>query len=90
MWEGRAGGRPSHMLHPGSGLLSLDAMSNSYNAAPPVPPAVTVTAGTAIKIGFFGALGAFLLWLIVSVVLGIVGIILAAAGLLAFWPDLPR
>lgn len=61
-------------------------MSDSYNAATPSPSTVTISAGTAIKIGFFGALGAFLLWLIVSVVLGIIGIILAAAGLLAFWP----
>jgi hypothetical protein len=42
---------------------------------------VNLSAGTAFKIGFFGALGAFVLWLIVSIVVGVIGLILAAAGL---------
>ena len=51
-------------------------------AAP--PEKIRIGAGTAVKLGFFGALGAFLFALIVYVVLGIVGLLLFAAGALPF------
>ena len=41
---------------------------------------VTVSAGTAFKIGFFGAFGAAVAGIILSIVFFIVGLILAAAG----------
>ena len=46
-----------------------------------------VGAGTAIKIGFFGAFGVFLFSLVVSIILGIVGL-LAGAALIPFFRDL--
>lgn len=49
------------------------------------PPTVRIGAGTAIKIGFFGAFGAFLFGLIVSVILTVLGLLLGAAAL---WPML--
>jgi hypothetical protein len=53
-------------------------MSNQYSAG---PQQVRITAGTAVKIGFFGALGAVLFSLILSIVLAIVALVLEAAGL---------
>jgi hypothetical protein len=41
---------------------------------------VRIGAGTALKFGFFAAFGVFLFYLILSVVLGMVALILAAAG----------
>ena len=55
-------------------------MSNSY--APTEPPKLRITAGTAFKLGFFGALGIFVFYLVVSIVFGILAIIALAAGLL--------
>ena len=43
------------------------------------PRKVQVAAGTALKAGFFGALGAFLFYLVISVVLGVVALVLAVA-----------
>jgi|tagenome__1003787_1003787.scaffolds.fasta_scaffold20540887_2 hypothetical protein len=64
-------------------------MSASYG--PPPRTTVNVRAGTAFKLGFFGALGAFVLWLVVTIVLGVLGLILAAAGLLTnFWSQFTR
>jgi uncharacterized membrane protein len=60
-------------------------MSTPYAQSP-----VRISAGTAVKLGFFAALGAFLFWLIVSVFFLVIGLILAAAGLLAGLPSLPR
>lgn len=48
------------------------------------PPTLRVSAGTAIKIGFFGAFGAMLFGLIVSVILAVIGLIFGAAALLPF------
>jgi hypothetical protein len=46
-----------------------------------VPPEkVRIGAGTALKFGFFAAFGIFLFYLILSVILGTVAILLAAAG----------
>ena len=42
---------------------------------------VRVGAGTALKFGFFAAFGVFLFYVILSVVLGIVALLLGAAGL---------
>ncbi|HET8914480.1 MAG TPA: hypothetical protein VFM91_02125 [Propionibacteriaceae bacterium] len=53
-------------------------MSNSYGVA--ASDKVRIGAGTALKFGFFVAFGAFLFYLILSVVLGAVWIFLAAAG----------
>jgi hypothetical protein len=43
---------------------------------------VRIGAGTAFKFGFFAAFGVFLFYLILSVLLGIVALLLAAAGTL--------
>jgi hypothetical protein len=40
---------------------------------------VQIAASTALKAGFFGALGVFLFYLIISVVLGVVALVLAVA-----------
>jgi hypothetical protein len=42
---------------------------------------VRIGAGTALKFGFFAAFGVFLFYVILSVVLGIVALLLGAAGL---------
>ncbi|MFP5289270.1 MAG: hypothetical protein ACLGI9_26285 [Thermoanaerobaculia bacterium] len=51
-------------------------MSNPYAT----PPTVRVSAGTAVKIGFFGAIGAFLFSVMVSIVIGVAALVLAALG----------
>ena len=82
--------------------ITLPGMSSSYSSSPPPPsPAaasspsalqpVRIGAGTAVKIGFFGALGATLFSLILSLVIGIVLFILALLGVAIFnIPNLPR
>jgi hypothetical protein len=45
------------------------------------PDKVRIGAGTALKFGFFAAFGVFLFYVILSVVLGIVALLLGAAGL---------
>ena len=55
-------------------------MSTSYGLG--TSEKVQIGAGTALKFGFFVAFGAFLFYLILSVVLGAVAIFLAAAGVL--------
>ena len=58
-------------------------MSNSYaTTAIADPPKVRITAGTAFKLGFFGALGIFVCYLVISVVFGILALIALAAGIL--------
>ena len=42
---------------------------------------VRIGAGTALKFGFFAAFGVFLFYVILSVVLGVVALLLGAAGL---------
>ncbi len=59
-------------------------MSDQYSTT---PPTLSITAGTAFKFGFFGALGLFVFYLILSVILVVVGVILLAAGLNL--PNLP-
>lgn len=64
-------------------------MSNAYPTATTTdPPKVRITAGSAFKLGFFGALGVFVFYLIISVVLGILAVIALAAGLLPNLPEL--
>jgi hypothetical protein len=46
-----------------------------------VPQSVKIGAGTAVKIGFFGALGATLFSLVLSLVVGLVLFILALLGI---------
>ncbi len=55
-------------------------MSDPY--ATTEPPKVRITAGTAFKLGFFGALGFFVFYLVISIVFGIFATIALAAGLL--------
>lgn len=55
-------------------------MANQWDAT----PRMRVGAGTAFKAGFFGALGVFVFNLLLTVVLGILALIAAAAGLLPF------
>ncbi len=62
-------------------------MSNSYATATTEPPKVRITAGSAFKLGFFGALGIFVFYLIISIVFGILAMIALAAGIL---PNLPQ
>ena len=58
-------------------------MSNSYLVEPPADlPKVRITAGSAFKLGFFGALGLFVFYLIISIVLGVVVAVALANGLL--------
>lgn len=45
---------------------------------------VTISAGTAVKIGFFGSLGALLFSLILGVIALIVSVVLAAVGFSLF------
>jgi len=70
-------------------------MTNLYPAAdstqifPAVdPPKVRITAGSAFKLGFFGALGIFVFYLIISLLFGIFAAIALAAGLLPTLPQL--
>ncbi|WP_285663930.1 hypothetical protein [Actinorhabdospora filicis] len=58
--------------------MSYDQYGGGYT---PDRSKVTVSAGTAFKIGFFGAFGAAVAWILVSIVFLIIGAILAAAGL---------
>ena len=44
---------------------------------------VRISAGTAIKIGFFGAFGALLFSLIISVIFGALALILGFSGMLS-------
>ena len=61
-------------------------MSDPY--ATTEPPRVRITAGTAFKLGFFGALGFFVFYLVISIVFGIFATIALAAGLLPSLPEL--
>ncbi len=62
-------------------------MSNSYPIETPADsPKLRITAGSAFKLGFFGALGLFVFYLIISVIFGIIAVIALAAG---FLPSLP-
>ena len=65
-------------------VASVD-MSNQYA---PVPDKIRIGAGTAFKFGFFGALGAFLCSLILYAILGIIALLLFAAGTLPSWSQL--
>jgi hypothetical protein len=62
-------------------------MTSQYPAAP-ARQHVTIGAGTALKFGFFGALGVLLFGMIVSAILTIVAIALGAAGYLSYLRDL--
>jgi len=66
---------------------SVEHMTLQYPAAP-VRQRVTIGAGTALKIGFFGALGVLLLGMIVSAILTIVAVALGAVGYLDYLRDL--
>ena len=64
-------------------------MSNAYSTATTTDrPKVSITAGSAFKLGFFGALGFFVFYLIISVVLGVLAAIALAAGFLPGVPEL--
>ena len=60
-------------------------MSNSF--APIDPQKIQITAGSAFKLGFFGALGVFVFWTVISIVFGILAAIALAIGIL---PNLPQ
>ncbi len=59
---------------------SYSSPSSSTPLPSPLPQAVKITAGTAVKIGFFGALGATLFSLVLSVIAGAVILVLALLG----------
>ena len=52
------------------------------NEQVPLPPAARVSAGTAFKAGFFGAFGVAVFSLLLWLVLGVLVLVLAAAGVL--------
>ena len=60
-------------------------MSNDFGS--PIPT-IRVGAGTAFKLGFFGALGVITLYLILAVIAGVVGAILFVVGFLPNWGQL--
>jgi hypothetical protein len=60
-------------------------MSNDF-AGP--APTIKIGAGTAFKLGFFGALGVITLYLIFAVIAGIAGAILFVVGGLPDWGQL--
>ena len=45
-------------------------------------PRARLSAGTAFKAGFFGAFGVVVFWLLLSLVVGVLALVLAAAGVL--------
>ena len=49
-----------------------------------------ISAGSAFKFGFFGALGLFVFYLAISIVLTVIGLVLLAAGVLGNLPSLQR
>jgi hypothetical protein len=55
-------------------------MSYSSSSSPSSPSLVRIGAGTAIKIGFFGALGATLFSLVLSAIIGVVVFVLVLLG----------
>ena len=80
--------RADYFIVAGPCCVYRPAMSNSYPVEPPADlPKVRITAGSAFKLGFFGALGLFVFYLIISVIFGIVAAVALAAGLL---PSLPQ
>lgn len=56
-------------------------MSNQYA---PVDNKIKIGAGTAFKAGFFGTLGVFVCALIIYAILGVIAVVMFAAGLLPF------
>jgi len=48
----------------------------------PLPPQSRLSAGTAFKAGFFGAFGVVVFWLLLTLVLGVVALVLAALDVL--------
>lgn len=68
-WERRLGPRASQRYG--------RHMSSQYIVE---PEKVRISAGTALKFGFFAAFGVFLFYLILSVILGTVAVFLAASG----------
>ena len=59
-------------------------MSSNQYPTPTATPKVTLTAGNAFKFGFFGALGVFVFYLIVSIIMGVDVLVLLAAGSFTF------
>jgi hypothetical protein len=59
-----------------------DYGSGMANEHGPLPPRVRLTAGTAFKAGFFGAFGVVAFWLLLSLVVVVVALVLAALGVL--------
>jgi hypothetical protein len=69
-------------------MSNLYPASSSTQISPAVEaPKLRITAGSAFKLGFFGALGLFVFYLIISIIFGIFAAIALAAGLL---PSLPQ
>ena len=67
-------------LYPASGSTQISPAVDS--------PKVRITAATAFKLGFFGALGIFVFYLMISIIFGIFAAIALAAGLLPTLPQL--
>jgi hypothetical protein len=70
-------------------MSNLYPASGSTQISPPAEPTkLRITAGSAFKLGFFGALGLFVFYLIISVIFGIIAAMALAAGLLPTLPQL--
>jgi hypothetical protein len=70
-------------------MSNLYPASGSTQISPPAEsPRLRITAGSAFKLGFFGALGLFVFYLIISVIFGIIAAMALAAGLLPTLPQL--
>lgn len=57
-------------------------MTGMSNEQGPPPTRSRVSAGTAFKAGFFGAFGVVVFYLLLSLVVGVVALVLAAFGVL--------
>jgi hypothetical protein len=58
-------------------------MTNEFGTAP--SPTIRIGAGTAFKLGFFGALGVIALYVIFAIILGVIGAVLFVIGGLPDW-----
>ena len=56
-------------------------MANEHGS---LPPRARVSAGTAFKVGFFGAFGVVVFYLLLGLVLGVVALVLAALNVPLF------
>jgi hypothetical protein len=76
---GQVGCRRRVRLGAGSRAATVGTMANEHGQA---APRARLSAGTAFKVGFFGAFGAVVFSLLLALVVGVVALVLAALGVL--------